>query len=442
MGAELVTSINGRVRDTSGCLPLTVDFQDSLAMGKTYIWDYNDGSKRDTTSLPKTSHVFTALGVYRVKLISIDSSSCNISDSAFVNVRVRKDAAILKFKADKLPPCTSLGYQFTNLSIPPVTNPAKPFKVNSFTWFFGDGTSQQAGTQTVNHVYAAAGTYDVKLVLIDSNYCNQSDTFQVQIRLSSNVKAQFVTPAAGCVPYTAQFNNTSLGGLDFIWDFGDGSPVSNVSSPSHFYNSVGNYTVILVANDTNTCNKTDTTRFTLLVSNKPVSGYTYSPQPTLANTPVVFTNSSFGATRFKWIFGDGDSVLTTKKDALISHLYPATATYNTCLVSFNDAGCSDTACQQISVTINPGCDVPNAFTPNGDGANDKIFVRGFGIAQMTWRIYDRWGNMVFATADPSQGWDGTFNGKFLAQDVYHYTLQVVFSSKVKFTKKGDITLLR
>ena len=109
---------------------------------------------------------------------------------------------------------------------------------------------------------------------------------------------------------------------------------------------------------------------------------------------------------------------------------------------FNAGGCSDTTCQQISVTINPGCDVPNAFTPNSDGTNDRIFVRGYGIAQMTWRIYDRWGNMVYASADPSQGWDGTFNGKLLAQDVYHYTLQVVFSDKVSFVKKGDITLLR
>ncbi len=442
VGADLVTSINGRARDTSGCLPLTVVFEDSLAMGKKYIWDYNDGSKRDTTTIPKSTHIFNTLGVFRVRLISVDSGSCNISDSSFVNVRVRNDEAILKFRADKLPPCASLAYQFTNQSIPPLTFPAKPFKPNSFTWFFGDGSSTQAGTQTVNHVYATAGTYDVKLVLVDSNYCNQSDTVQMQIRISQNVKAQFLTPAVGCVPYTAQFNNTSLGGQDFIWDFGDGSPLSNAVSPSHLYSSTGNYTVVLVVNDTNTCNKTDTARFTLTATNKPVSGYSYSPQPTLPNTAVVFTNNSFGGTLYKWRFGDGDSVITTRNDTIISHLYPATGTYNACLIVYNAAGCSDTACQSIAVTINPGCDVPNAFTPNGDGINDKIFVRGFGIAQMTWRIYDRWGNMVFASATPSQGWDGTFNGKLLAQDVYHYTLQVVFSSKEKFTKKGDITLLR
>jgi len=62
-------------------------------------------------------------------------------------------------------------------------------------------------------------------------------------------------------------------------------------------------------------------------------------------------------------------------------------------------------------------------------------VRGFGIAQMTWRIYDRWGNMVYASADQNEGWDGTWNGKPLAQDVYHYTLQAEFASKEKLVKK-------
>lgn len=441
VGSDLVASIKGRPRDTSGCVPLSVDFEDSLAMGQLYIWDYNDGSKRDTTRVPKTTHVFNTIGVYRVKLISVDSSSCNIADSSYVNLRVRNDEAILGFTAAKQPPCASLTYLFTNTSSPPVTVPAKPFKANSFLWIFGDGNTQTTGTQAVTHTYAVAGTYDVKLVLTDTNYCNHSDTVTLQIRISPNVKADFTTPAVGCAPYNALFNNTSLAGTDFLWDFGDGT-TSTQTSPSHFYPTVGTYQIVLIANDTNTCNKTDTTRFALTVSNKPTAFYSYSPQPTEPNTAVSFTNSSVGAVRYKWLFGDGDSVVTTRIDTTIRHIYPATNTYNACLVAFNAGGCSDTTCQSIPVTINPIMDVPNAFSPNGDGKNDKIFVRGFGIEQMTWRIYDRWGNQVFATADPNEGWDGTFNGRLLAQDVYHYTVQIVFSSKEKLVKKGDITLLR
>jgi gliding motility-associated-like protein len=49
-------------------------------------------------------------------------------------------------------------------------------------------------------------------------------------------------------------------------------------------------------------------------------------------------------------------------------------------------------------------DVPNAFSPNGDGKNDQVRVRGFGIGKMMFRIYNRWGQVVFETADPNLGW--------------------------------------
>jgi len=79
-------------------------------------------------------------------------------------------------------------------------------------------------------------------------------------------------------------------------------------------------------------------------------------------------------------------------------------------VAINDVGCQDTTCQDIVARVVPLLDVPNAFTPNGDGINDKVFVRGYGINKMTWRIYNRWGEMVFETIDKGQGWDGTYKG--------------------------------
>jgi gliding motility-associated-like protein len=55
-------------------------------------------------------------------------------------------------------------------------------------------------------------------------------------------------------------------------------------------------------------------------------------------------------------------------------------------------------------------DVANSFSPNGDGMNDRIFVRGFGVAKMTWTIYNRWGAVVYQSTDPNEGWDGKVNG--------------------------------
>lgn len=437
IGAGIQASINGVPRDTSGCVPMAVDFRDTIAMGQKYIWDFNDGSPLVTTTVPTVSHTFNTVGLYRVKLVSVDSTSCNIADTVQITMRVRDDQAALNMTAVKLPPCTSLAYEFTNNS-----TAIKPFTNTSFRWDFGDGTTQLAGLGKVTHTYTTAGTYNVRLVLLDTSYCNGPDSITQVIRIATNVKAQFETPANGCAPYNASFNNTSLGGSDFIWDFGDGT-TSTVHDPVHVYNSTGVYRVRLIANDANTCNRTDTSGyFTITVNPNPSASFTYTPNPTEPNTAVSYLNSSVGATRYKWLFGDNDTLFTIRPDTTVRHLFNASGTYNSCLVAYNNAGCSDTTCLPISVTINSLLDVPNAFSPNGDGQNDRVYVRGYGIDRMTWTIYNRWGTVVYKSTDPYEGWDGSFNGKLQPQDVYHYTLVIEFSSKERMTKKGDITLLR
>ena len=79
---------------------------------------------------------------------------------------------------------------------------------------------------------------------------------------------------------------------------------------------------------------------------------------------------------------------------------------------------------------------------NGGGVNDKVFVRGFGIAKLSFRIYNRWGQLVFQTADQATGWDGRFKGALQPMDAYAYQLDVQFSDGTRATKKGDITLIR
>jgi gliding motility-associated-like protein len=437
IGATIRTSIDGNLRDTTGCVPMSVDFTDTLAMGKQYIWDFNDGSPPLITNGPSVSHIFNTAGFYRVKLIAVDSSSCNISDSAFINLRVRNDRADLSFDEIKLPPCASLAFRFTNTS-----TALKPFANNSFRWDMGDGTVFTAGKTSFTHTYAAPGTYQVKMALVDTNFCNEPDSLVKQIRIASNVTARFNTPPQGCVPYLATFANTSLGGQTFIWDFGDGSPLSNEVSPSHLYASTGNYLITLTAIDAATCNISSTTSFQLRVEPNPDAGIDINPNPVPENEPVNFVNLSNGASRYLWIFGDGITLQTFRRDTIVRHLYNASDTYNACVVAFNPAGCPDTACIDVTVKVVPGVDVPNAFSPNGDGKNDRIFIKGFGIAKISWRIFSRWGELVFFTNDPLLGWDGAFKGKLMPQDVYHYVLDVEFSDGKKTVKKGDITLLR
>jgi len=86
--------------------------------------------------------------------------------------------------------------------------------------------------------------------------------------------------------------------------------------------------------------------------------------------------------------------------------------------------------------------VPNAFSPNGDGNNEKVFVRGQNIEEITFKVFHRWGEMVFETNDPEMGWDGTFNDEPLDPDVYVFHLKVTCVDGQQNLIKGNITLLK
>jgi gliding motility-associated-like protein len=120
-----------------------------------------------------------------------------------------------------------------------------------------------------------------------------------------------------------------------------------------------------------------------------------------------------------------------------------TTTYS---VRVSKDGCETTL--SVTVTVEdflcgfPYIFVPNAFTPNGDGVNDVLFVRGRNITSMRLIIYNRWGQKVFETTSQEVGWDGTFRGRPLPPDVYAYYLEVVCGDGETYTTKGNVTLLR
>ncbi len=279
---------------------------------------------------------------------------------------------------------------------------------------------------------------------MDSNYCNYPDTLTKLLDIAQNVKAQFVTPDSGCAPYYASINNTSIAGQQFYWDFGDGTVDSvDRTPPPHLYPDVGSYTIKLRVVDSATCNITDSTQVTITVHSKPTAAFSVQPVPPLAEYAYrsLRTRSSNDAVRFKWLFGDGFSEIKDNKDSAV-HQYNKTGSFQACLVSVNQFSCADTACQPVQAIINPLLDVPNAFTPGRFGENGIVKVVGFGITQMIFRIYNRWGQLVFESDDPTIGWDGTFKGVIQPMDVYAYTLEANFSDGTRATKKGSITLIR
>ncbi len=435
----LQSAINGVPRDTAGCVPLTVDFSDTIAIAQSYEWNFGDGSPTITTTVPDTSHIYTAVGIYTVMLIAIDPNTCNIRDTSYINIKVGDLKANLAATYTKLPPCTDFLYQFNNLS---TTDPTRPFTNTSFLWIFGDGSAPVvSGMGPVTHRFPAPGPYIIKLVLNDTAYCNNPDTLNINLYVAENVIAKFETPAIGCLPYTAIFDNTTIAGETWLWDFGDGT-TSTDFEPTHLYTLPGPYTITLTATNPNTCNITSNYQFTINVYTKPIPNFTWGPDPPLVNTPTNFlNNSSPDAVRFKWVFGDGDSLLTNTT-AMVQHQYNSTGTFNACLTAYNAVGCDSTVCIPVKAVINPLVDVPNAFTPLSNDANSIVYVRGFGIGKIQFIVWNRWGQKVFETNNRNQGWNGKLKGAVQPMDVYVYTLNIEFTDGTKTTKKGDITLIR
>jgi gliding motility-associated-like protein len=319
----------------------------------------------------------------------------------------------------------------------------RPFTDTSFAWTFSDDPNNPviAGVNPVMHTFPGPGTYTVILTLRDTAYCNYPDADTMQLSVAANVDAIFDTPDRGCAPYTIDLDNNSIAGETWEWDFG-GIGTSTDFEPVFTFNTPGTYVIRLVARNPNTCNVTDTAWKTITVYPIPTAAFVVTPLVPVENTPHTFTNqSSPDATSFKWIWGDGDSLVTTSR-AQVQHQYNSTGTFTACLVAFNDAGCSDTVCTDVSTLITPVVDVPNAFTPNSGDINSRVMVRGFGIAKMRFIIWNRWGQKVFETGNRFEGWDGRVKGQVQPMDVYAYTLDVEFFDGTKTTRKGDITLIR
>ena len=437
VGAQIRSTIKGIQNKVVGCVPLSVDFTDILGEGSKYIWSFGDGSPKDTTSGPNDTHIYNNVGSYYATVVSIDSTTCNIADTSGIIMRVANNEATINFTANKIGGCTSTTYLFDNES----TAQFKSFQSNSFTLYFGDGTDTIVGSpQSFSHTYPAQGTYIASLWLTDTSYCNAPDSLQKILRIAQNVKAIINTDSVGCSPYNAIIQNASQAGQTFDWNFGDGTTYSGPDlTLYHSYPDTGTYVIKLVAIDSSTCNKSDSTTFTVVTRSKPTAAFSYSPNPPQANQPVVFTNQSANATEYLWLFADGDSLITSSTQD-VSHIFNATQIFRVNLIAINESGCADTATKDIHAVVAPLLDVANAIAPNG--ANKTVQVRGYGIEQMNWVIYNRWGQVVFQTSNINDAWDGKYKGQIQPPDVYTYTLSVTFTDGSQTTKTGDITLLK
>jgi len=103
---------------------------------------------------------------------------------------------------------------------------------------------------------------------------------------------------------------------------------------------------------------------------------------------------------------------------------------------------SDAVTGKTTNPLGDGIFVPNAFTPNGDGNNDVLYVYGTNIKSLTFTVYDQYGEMIFRSLSQSSGWDGTYKGSREPVGVYVYILEATMNDGQAVKMKGSITLLR
>ena len=418
--------------NVTGCAPLLVNFGNTSSNATSYSWDFDDGGATSTATTP--THTFLNPGVYEVRMVAINPNACKTHDTVFLHIVVSSDTIHANFNFTLADTCTNPKLSITNNSLP---MQGHTLANATFKWYFGDNTSYTGFNPPV-HNYPTPGSYDIMLIMTDTAACNSPDTVIKTFTFSQLfVDAAFQLPDTFCEGDTLNITNASVNGTGYNWTFGDGTS-STTQNPSHIFQNSGTYTVTLITTNPNSCNKADTMSRTITINPNPVAAFSHTPLIPETNVPTNFINQSQNAVSYQWTFGDGGS----STDINPVHQYPKTGNYTVCLTATNTLGCIDRVCKTISADVLPLADVPTGFSPNGDGANDILYVRGYSIATMDFKIFNRWGEMVFQSQNQDRGWDGTYKGKPQEMDAYAFTLQVTFVDGSTLNKRGNVTLLR
>jgi gliding motility-associated-like protein len=160
---------------------------------------------------------------------------------------------------------------------------------------------------------------------------------------------------------------------------------------------------------------------------------------TLPQTEFNFTDQTLGAVQWHWNFGNGDT--SNLSSVSIKYLQPGT--YTVTLTIQNATGCVSTVVLGPIIVEEGIFEVPNVFTPNGDGVNDVFLPKVQGYELKSLLVYDRWGIELYSSEGSVIGWNGKLkNGADAVDGVYNYVIELQKSDGTKFKRVGVITLTR
>jgi len=337
---------------TTGCALKPLQFTDlSQTNGgpaiTTWSWNFGDPSSgsNNVSTTQNPTHNFTAGGTYTVRLMVTNANGCN--DSVVGGKTVTVNAApVAIFSADTS--CLSSPTQFTDAST------TSSGTISAWLWTFGDpssGTNNTSTLQNPTHIYNTQGTYNVTLLVTNSNQCDKDTTMQIVVNPKPNAMFQYT---ASCVNSETQFTDMSTAPgssiKNWYWDFGDGTPTATIQNPTHIYTTSGTYQVRLRV--TNLANCEDSVTIPVIARPTPVAAFNYNgyfcPKGKVDFQDISTATGSTIAQR-EWIFQPG----YTSNIPNPSHTFPVTdTTYLVTLIVTDTYGCKDTIVD--SVFVKPG----------------------------------------------------------------------------------------
>lgn len=324
--------------------------------------------------------------------------------------------------------------------IPPLCPGDDPVTLTPVSTFTGDFYLAGVATPITEFTPVEPGTYTINYVVMDPCFATEA----IDIEVAEVPKTRFTGDTTGCAPIEATFTDVS----DEVptasyWDFGNSQTSTDASGTvSNVYTTVGSFDVTLTNVYANGCSS-DTTYTAVSTFDKPTADFMFDP-PVLDvdNNQAIFTNtSSADVAALSWEFTQrGDTSVTAisangENDPVqdVTFVSDNGGTVNVTLYVENANQCVDSITKQIVILDKFSIFIPNAFTPNSDGVNDEFLPVGRNLEygdDYEYRIYNRWGTLIWMTRTPGVAWDGRVtelapsSGDIAQIDVYVYRVVV------------------
>ena len=319
--------------------------------------------------------------------------------------------------------------------------------VDQFVWSFGGGfpgTANTAGPHSV--IFNTVGNFDVWLEVTD-DFGTHDTTITIQVVSCSTPTAAFGIsdndPCAGdCISFDN--NSSSISLAQYSWTFEGGLPPTSSSPnpPLVCYSTPGTYNVTLVV--TNSFGTGSYSQNVTVLDPPTITAFNDAVID-LGDTVTIGAITTGADISWSWTPNTQGTVLDcTISDCSEAEVFPVITTTYTATATTNE-GCTASDFVIISVNIPEGgyaIGVPNSFSPNGDGKNDQLFVDGLGMTSMVFRVYNRYGQLVFESTDQNIGWNGTFNQEELNPATFAWTLEFNLVSGTAGKMNGNVTLLK